>query len=312
MLKVEIGKENTRQIEELSAIKAVAKYLHHLRTLNIIRHTMPVIIASQQHRGAFLAYMQGDNAYEEKVVKLQNEIDYRLTTLKLLNHELGEPVSEQKISQLILEWQNVKIWSGGPSIENFNLHSHFIEQQMKLVWSATEKTKLFFNEHETLSEVNDTFRKIDKKNDGILVRFCLHETPELIELIAKIRGLATHASVAGKCDAEHASWLGYLLRQLNQKKEQFRLVSKSLQKYALHDLPALVDMQMQDSRIVQLVQIVDEEILRSNNIQIDHQALFIMATNIIKSQTEVVYQGLDYIQNKMHRLFDDELKGEIY
>jgi hypothetical protein len=90
------------------------------------------------------------------------------------------------------------------------------------------------------------------------------------------------------------------------------LVSKSLQKYALHDLPALVDMQMQDSRIVQLVQIVDEEILRSNNIQIDHQALFIMATNIIKSQTEVVYQGLDYIQNKMHRLFDDELKGEIY
>jgi hypothetical protein len=90
------------------------------------------------------------------------------------------------------------------------------------------------------------------------------------------------------------------------------MLSKSLHKYVLHDLPALVEMQMQDSRIVQLVQLVEDQILRnSDNVQLDSQALFVMATNIIKSQTEVVYQGLDYIQNKMHRLFDDDLRVQI-
>jgi hypothetical protein len=311
MLKAENRNTSESQTQNIVAIKAVAKYLHHLRTINIIRHTIPVIIASQQHRGAYLAFIEGDTAYHAKVEKLQNEIDFRLTTLKLLNQELSFPVNKQELEQLLQEWQNVKSWAGGPSLENFNLQSHFIEQQMKLVWSATEKTKLFFNEKKALTEVRSDINGDEMTSDGLLVRFCLHETPELVELIAKIRGLATHASVAGKCDDEHSSWLGYLLRQLNQKKEQFRLLSRSLQKYALQDLPALVDLQMQDSRIVQLVQLVDEQIIRSKDVQVDSQALFIMVTNIIKSQTEVVYQGLDYIQNKMHRLFDDELRIQI-
>jgi len=311
MQKAEIKKEIVNKTQDITAVRSVAKYLHHLRTINMIRHTIPVVIASQQHRGAYLAYIEGDHTYEKKVVKLQKEIDFRLSTLQLLNQELTTPVAKLDIEQLLQEWFNVKSWSNGPSLENFNLHSHFIEQQMRLIWSITEKTKLFFHDNETTTYLNSECGTSELSSDALLVRFCLLETPEFIELIAKIRGLATHASVSGLCDAEHASWLGFLLRQLNQKKEQFRVLTRSLQKYMLHDLPALVDLQMQDSQIVQLVQLVDEQILKSNIIRIDSQALFVMATNIIKSQTVVVNQGLDYIQNKMHRLFDDELTLQI-
>ena len=294
------------QTHDVAVIKSVARYLHHLRTITMIRHTIPVVIASQQHRGAILAYLEGDSSYELKVVELQHQIEHRMATLQLLNQELSKPVAEQEIEQLLQEWFNVKSWSGGPSLENFSLHSHFIEQIMRLVWRVTEKSNFFYVDSVTGRETSDRDPGEALAGDTMLIRFILHETPEIIELIAKIRGLATHASVIGECDAEHASRLEYLLRQLNQKKEQCRVLSKALLKYVLRDFPALVDMQMQDSRIVQLVQLVENKVLRKPNIQLDSQDLFHMATTIINSQTEVVYQGLDFIQNKMHRQFESD------
>ena len=51
--------------------KIVAQYLIHLRTLTIVRHILPTVIASQQHRGAALALLEGDTTYESKVGMLE-------------------------------------------------------------------------------------------------------------------------------------------------------------------------------------------------------------------------------------------------
>ena len=296
--------EQDDQTFDIAAIRSVARYLHYLRTLTIVRHLVPVIIASQQHRGANLAYLEGDQSYKEKVAELQNQIDYRLTTLQLINQELSKPVLKPEVIQLLQEWHNVKSWSNGPALENFNLHSHFVEQLMQLVWRVTERSNYFFMDPALPGSTSGQFPEHELSNGGLLIRFILNETPQLIELIAKIRGIATHASVLGVCDADHASMLGYLLTQLNQKKERFRDLSKQLQQYAIRDLPQLMDIQMQDSKIVQLAQIVKDQIIQSDRIQLGSQDIFTMATSIINSQTEVVYQGLDYIQNRMHRQFE--------
>ena len=79
------------------------------------------------------------------------------------------------------------------------------------------------------------------------------------------------------------------------------MLSKSLQGFALRDIPSLIDLQIQDGMIVQLAKIVEENILHKDEILVDSQGIFTMATNIINSQTEVVKEGLDYIQNKVHR-----------
>ena len=134
MLKAENKQEIISDTCDVSATKSVARYLYHLRTITIIRHIIPVIIASQQHRGSLLAFLEGDTIYQKKLSDLEAEMDHRLSTLKLLNTELSEPVPAWDIEQLLQEWQTVKDWSEGPPLENFNLHSHFIEQQMKLMW----------------------------------------------------------------------------------------------------------------------------------------------------------------------------------
>lgn len=304
MLNNKDNHETSNPALDITAIRSVARYMHYLRTLTIIRHIVPIVIASQQHRGANLAYLEGDASYQTKVVELQTQIDYRLTTLQLINQELSKPVAKLEIEQLLQEWHNVKSWSGGPALENFNLHSHFVEQLMRLVWQVTERSNFFFMDSMFPEDSGNNSRGDELIGDTLLIRFILHETPELVELIARIRGIATHASVLGICDTEHSSRLDYLLRQLNQKKEQFRSMPKALHKYAVEDLPLLLDIQMQDSRIVQLVQLVENQILRKNKIELDSQDIFVMATSIINSQTEVVYQGLDFIQNKMHSQFE--------
>ena len=299
--------KNASKSMNIVATKTVAKYLHHLRSITMIRQLVPLITASQQHRGATLALLEGDEYFSEKVSALQNEIGCRFTTLQLLNQELSEPVPVSDINSLMQEWNTVRDWSGGTSLENFNLHSHFIEQQMKLVWHVAEKTNCFLlaatpkdtEQQSVLSHQQELL-----SGDTLLVQFILLETPELMELLARVRGLTTHACVVGVCDPEHSSWLDYLLKQLNQKKERFRVLSKSLQRYALRDVPALIDLQIQDVRIVQLVQLIENNILYKEKIKIDSHSIFTMATNIINSQTEVVKQGLDFIQNKIHRQLD--------
>ena len=66
----------------------------------------------------------------------------------------------------------------------------------------------------------------------------------------------------------------------------------------------VIDLQIQDVQIVQLVQLVENSILRQDKIDIDSHNIFTMVTNIINSQMEVVKQGLDFIQNKIHRQLD--------
>lgn len=300
---VKIFKENTAS----DAARIVAHYLHHLRSITVIRQLVSLIAAAQQHRGANLALLEGDASFSEAVVTLQHEIDNRFITLQLLNQELSQPIPAPDTGTLLQEWEALRDWAGGTALENFNLHSHFIEQLMKLMWHVTEKTNCFLlaaTPRPADVETTSSQQGVSPAGDALLVQFILLEIPEFMELLARLRGLATHACVMGACDPDHGTWLDYLLKQINLKKERFRVLFKSLQKYSLRDVPALMDLQIQDVRIVQLVQLVENKILLQGEIELDSHHVFSMATNIINAQTEVIKQGLDFIQNKIHRQLD--------
>jgi len=283
------------------AEKVIAKYLHQLRTITVIRQLISLITVAQQHRGTNLALLEGDESFADNVATLQSKIDNRLTSLQILNQELSTPIPLPVIETLIQEWETVRDWPGGTALENFNLHSKFIEQQMELMWQLAEKTHCFvLDVNGNPSSQPDTLA-----GDTMLVEFILLETPKFMELLAQLRGLATHACVVGACDSDHSSRLDYLLKQLNLKKERFRALSKPLQKFSLSYVPALIDLQIQDVRIVQLIQLVENRILYRDKIELDSHRVFSMATNIIDSHIEVVRQGLDFIQNKIHRQLDD-------
>ena len=293
---------------ENTAASMVSQYLHQLRSITIIRLLLPLFISSQQHRGANLALFEGNDQFRNKVSMLQNEIDNRLLTLEMINKEFAEIISGTDLMQLKQEWGAVRDWQGGSALENFKLQCHFIEQQMKLIWLVTQNANCFAS----ISPASDPSKSSREpgyvealSGDELLIQFVLRELPELIELLAKLRGLATHVSVLAFCDEEHYSWLEYLLKLLNQKKEKFRELSRHLHPYVFGDVPAIIDLQIQDTKIVHFVQVVERNILCRNAINIESQDIFNMASDIIDAHSTVITQGLGFVRNKINRLLDD-------
>lgn len=295
-------------LSENTAASMVSQYLHQLRSITIIRLLQPLFISSQQHRGANLALFEGNDQFRNKVSMLQNEINNRLQTLEMINKEFAETLPGTELMQLKQEWGAVRDWQGGSALENFKLQSHFIEQQMKLIWLVTENANCFAS----ISPASDPDASPREQmyaealsGDNLLIQFVLRELPELIELLAKLRGLATHVSVLAYCDEEHYSWLEYLLKLLNQKKEKFRELSRHLHPYVFGDVPAIIDLQIQDTKIVHFVQVVERNILSHNNITVESQEIFNMASEIIDAHSVVVTQGLGFVRNKINKLLDD-------
>ena len=291
-----------------TAAMMVSQYLHQLRSITIIRLLVPLFISSQQHRGANLALFEGNDQFRTKVTMLQNEINNRLLTLEMINKEFAETLSGTDLMQLKQEWDAVRDWQGGTALENFKLQSHFIEQQMKLIWTVTEYANSFASISPALvvDDSSDTQpRDATLSGDNLLIKFVLQEIPELIEILAKIRGLATHVSVLAFCDEEHYSWLEYLLKMLNQKKEKFRDFSRQLQSYVFGDVPAIIDLQIQDTKIVHFVQVVERQILCRAPIDVESQDIFNMASDIIEAHSVVITQGLGFVRNKINMLLDD-------
>ncbi len=296
MLKAILPNRDNLEVDTTAA-RVVAQYLHELRSITLIRLLVPLFIASQQHRGASIALFEGNSAFKDRVDALQNEIRNRFITLETINKEFSETLTISETRQLRHEWETIRDWYGGTALENFRLHSHFTEQLMKLIWTLTERASRFNARYDQMDNSED--------NTDLLIWFLLHETPELIELIAKIRGLATHATALGYCDEEHSSWLRYLLVQLNQKKEVFREHLSALQNYALKDVPAIIHLHIEDIKIVQLVQQVNENVLNQSTIKITGSDLFDMATAIIDSYSDVFEQGLSFVRSRINRQLDD-------
>jgi hypothetical protein len=297
------------QVEpEHSAIRTVARYLHQLRSITIIRLLVRLFIASQQHRGATLALFEGNEQFRTRVATLQNEINNRLLTLEMINSEFAETLSGTELMQLKWEWDTVREWEGGTALENFNLQSHFIEQQMKLIWSIAQTANCFAPTMPAAAASDGSHQPLAEEalsGDALLIKFVLSDMPELIELIAKIRGLATHVTVLAFCDDVHHSLLEYLLKTLNQQKEKFREFSRRLESYVFGDIPAIIDLQILDTRIVNFIQVVEKKILSRKKITINSQEIFDMATDIIEAHSVVITQGLEFIRTKIHKQLDE-------
>ena len=285
-----------------SASKAVNQYLAALRSITIIRQLLPLIIACQQHRGSNLAVLGGDTSFKERLGSLRKEMQRRLLSLEQLNESLSAPLSPDKLQHLNMQWQAVEAWAGTDALEDFNLHNKSIEKLMGLLFQLAQKENFFFLEDDFGISSSPGSHHDDVK----LARLVLTEIPELIELLARIRGLATHVAVSNFCDEQHAQWIKQLLKELNRKKEKFRILSLSLQKYSVREVPALVDLLVQDAKIVQLVLYIDQRILNNSDKAADAQYIFKMATDIIDAQTEVMKQGLEFIQRKIHQRFDNK------
>lgn len=268
--------------------------LWQLDSLMLIRQLYPLIIAVQQHRGATLALLGGNTGFQNKQLALQAEIEQRIAALEIINNRYQKPLSDSTLAKIADEWAAViHNCQYDHAVEIFELHCFFIEQLMELIWQLTVRADYFSIVGTDPQSPGVSGNGLD---DRLLVQVILRDFPQLVEMVARIRGLAAHTAATRHCDAEYRERLTFWLRSVHHHKEALQIAIGQLNQRVLSNIPSLLTTQLQEHKLVQLMNMTHDEIISRDVVSPDSQRIFDFATGIIEMYSKVIEQGILYVR----------------
>ncbi len=200
----------------MSASKIRLAYERHQerqRCLDLSSQLLELITHIQQHRGATLAILGGDEFFETRLAAIKPRV---LESLQGVQQLRGNFLNNHTWENLCAEWFTVNYhWRQDNAFHNFELHTHLIQQLLRAFKD--------FNDSEM-------FQNLDKSNTS-LAKLALCDFPELMETGAQIRGIGTHCLASGNRDKVFVDRLGYLCRYFSRSTEHLD---------AIHDMDSLL------------------------------------------------------------------------
>lgn len=285
----------------------VGLYLRQLNSLGLIRQLSLLLMEAQKHRGISMAVLEGDVGFESSMQHEQAVIQRLMNVITQLNQQSDFVIEEDQWQLMNTDWQSLTDnWRNDTAMTNFEFHSSFIESIVNMIWTLCEKSVYFVSlypgKQTDRSKHVDSLFLYSENNHHALVKISLSLMPALLEVIAKLRGLATHISVRGHCDAQARARFSPLLQALNINKEHLREASKSLQHDALRAVPALPSMLLYEHRLDQLQKLITNEIMIDGEIGIDGHDVFDFATGIIDDYSKIVSDAISAFQRRIEML----------
>ena len=156
-----------------------------------------------------MALLGGDSRFEERLPKLQKEIALRIDLLMLEDDAFIGSVDKDNI---LSAWRTIAHnWQDDAVLENFEYHSHLIEYLLRLVRMKGDQYIASIDGMASGLKVDATLKVIT-----LLNRLVCMSIPDCFELLAKLRGLATHAAACHQCDGLTKSRIDFLLKELSR------------------------------------------------------------------------------------------------
>jgi len=185
---------------------AFERHQQRQKCLLLCNQILDLITHIQQHRGATLAILAGDNFFEARLAAIKPRI---LESLQQVQQTRYNFISNNIWENLCAEWFTVNYhWRQDDAFHNFELHTHLIQQLLKLF-------KDFYH--------GPNFQNLENKY-APLAKLTLQELPELMETTAQIRGIGTHCLVSGDSDKAFSDRLGFLSRYFTRITEHLNAV----------------------------------------------------------------------------------------
>lgn len=286
------------------ADESPTRYLQQLNLLTMTRHLSMLLMEAQKHRGTSMAVLEGDSAFEPQVLHEHSIIQRLIDVLSHLNKNHCRANLQKKWQDIEKDWQSlIHNWRNDTVIANFEFHSHIIESMVKLIWELAGEADYFslVYEQSAVAAGGDLKSALfySEKNHELLIQISLKLIPEMLENIAKLRGLATHASVRGYCDGVTQSHFSYLLQSLNLNKEKLRLVSRSLQHDALRAVPSLPSILLHEHKLDQLQLMIQNKIMNNEEISVKGLYIFNFATEIIDVYSQIIRDAITAFQRRL-------------
>jgi len=173
---------------------AFGRHQQRQQCLDLCYQILELITQIQQHRGATLAILAGDVFFETRLTNIKPQVLKSLQEVQALRTHF---ISDITWESLCAEWFTVNYhWRQDNAFHNFELHTHLIQQLLKLL-------REFYQ--------SPNFQNLEQRHEQ-LAQLTLQELPELMETTAQIRGIGTHCLASKASDKLFSDRLGFLSR----------------------------------------------------------------------------------------------------
>lgn len=286
---------------DLSATHAFEAFRHREAALSALQQTLRLVADIQQHRGSSMAILAGNKDFETRLLKLQGKLRQRLLHLEH-SRDVNGFISDDYWHAILQEWQAVSEgWRDDTVLSNFELHSHLIEKLLQLIRAGGK----------WLFESDPAFKSAAVKclDLGVLV-FAFQTLPQHIELLAKLRGLSTHASALGHCDNDHRVRIDYLLQLARREQVNLRNFTAQRPVKVLRLIPGLLDTQLNEVVFTQWIHRISGEVLQKGRMAPSlADDLFAQGTEIIDGFFAINQQSLAYVRQALEDMLEEVLAG---
>lgn len=273
-------------------------YRQRIDAIQLIRQLNQLARLVQRHRGVSMAILAGSTLFYDDYRTLQQQLARRMAYLSEFSARNGNLLAEKDRAGLYSAWRTVSAdWQDDDVIDNFELHSHFIEQLQSITAAlgATLETPVSAEVADSVTlavtdadpaDAPQLFKQVE------VLRFALHQAPEMLEQVARIRGLSTYAAAKGVCDEHHDRKLRYAISCARSANEKLRHQAERLTGILGGALPCLALLRSYELKLAFLISKVEAEVLSGGEITSDSHSLFKLATDIIDVYLQVVDEAV--------------------
>lgn len=269
-------------------------------TLILIKQINRLISGIQRHRGMSMSLLAGGETFRNEINELQHQLQRRIAALDIIARNTGDLLSDSDKENLNNAWTTIRDnWQQDHLVDNFELHSHFIEQLLAIVGTLSQRLIESLSEWQTnaddINSNNATYPRSFKQIE--VVNFVADQTPTMIELIAKIRGLSSHATTVGTVEYSQDRKLRYLIECARKQNEKLRHQSERLKTLTDKYMPALTNIKTFEMKLLHLFDLVERDVLGGTTMKTKSQQLFELASEIISAYDTIINQGWDLIRH---------------
>lgn len=273
-------------------------------TLNLISQLNHIVKAVQRHRGISMGLLAGNNVFEKDFCLLQKQLQKRIALFEACSAKSNHIIQARDLENIRLAWQTIRDgWQDDRLSDNFELHSHFIEQLFAVTLSLSKVLESplqtgLANASTTGAHNDDVLYPKSIKKIEVLDFIC-SQLPIMIEYMAKIRGLATYCAALGETDEGLARKLRFFIECARERNEKIRHCGERLRTLSqgwFHSLSLINEL---ETKFVYLLSMVEGSILTRGGAKASASQLFDLATSIIDAYWKIVEEGL-YVVHLTH------------
>ncbi|GAB3092753.1 hypothetical protein G8770_05700 [Aestuariicella hydrocarbonica] len=300
MVEVEAVIEDHEKLQ-MEAVTRVYRERHSILTL--MRQLNRLVNAIQRHRGVSLAHLAGDGLFMEDVNQVQAQVNKRLLVLRNTCDQFDHLVSPREQENIQHGWNTVcHNWEGDALLENFEYHSFLIEQLLQMSVRLANRLE---EPLMSASGLSATVEPANPVHSELILPLVCRNVPELIEQLARIRGLATHAAVVGDCDAEHDKKLQYWLQCAERQNRELIHQIDGIRHEIKNSWKTLTELKNYELKLAFFLNTISKDIIHGDCAKADARQLFVLGSEIIEAYVDAVDGGISLLQTGLEK----ELEG---